>query len=514
MADICVASHHSSIAELLADPEFHGLANREGFLVELRLDNYSDLSMAMLDRALRVFGPRTVVTYRHPAEGGNNPKASDSERLSYLQYAADRSVRYVDIELRTPDLPLFRKGDSKLIVSFHDFAPKKSTDEIAIPAANLPAYRVADVMKFAVFPETIDVTRLSLKSMAAAERDRASRPKETREKRTIDICMGEAGMWTRILGPVFGSPLTYARGEGAPGTAPGQLTWRELDDTYRFRQIQPGWPVYGVIGNPVGHSLSPLLHNTAFRELGIPGIYVPFKVDGDPIRFVRDFAPDLGLKGVSITIPHKEAVWGEIAELDTLTKNIGAVNTLSYRDGKWHATNTDAIAAADALEAEAKSLAGKNVVILGAGGAARAAAFGIKARGAEIFVLNRTRERAESLARACGGRAISFAEMRSTKIDAIVNTTPIGMHPNVDASPLEKDQIPKGSIVFDTVYNPLRTKLLNLAAERGCKTVEGWTMFLGQGIRQFELWTGKKAPREVMEKAVLNALTQRQAKQK
>jgi 3-dehydroquinate dehydratase/shikimate dehydrogenase len=505
MSDICVASHHSSIAELLADKEFLGLANREGFLVELRLDFYSDLSIENLDRALKVFAPRTVVTCRHPDEGGKNPKLSDAERLAFLQHAADVGVEYVDVEKRTPHENFNARG-VRLVESFHDFVTGPASDKFDERLAEFPYTRGA-IEKVACLPKSNEDQQGLIELCSLANVIRAL------GNTSIVIGMGEAGLWTRILAPLFNAPFSFARGEGAPGTAPGQPTWRELDELYRFRQMKPGWPVYGVIGNPIGHSLSPLLHNTALRELDLPGVYVPFKVEDDPVEFVRAFTA-IGLRGVSITIPHKEAAWEKIAELDSLAKNIGALNTLTCRDGKWFATNTDASAAADALESAAGSLAGMKVVILGAGGAAKAVAFGVKERGAEIFLLNRTRERAEALATACGGRVITHAELPNAKIDAIVNTTPIGMHPNVDASPLEKDQIPQGSIVFDTVYNPLRTKLLNLAAERGCKTVEGWTMFLGQGIRQFELWTGKKAPREAMEKAVLNALTQRQAKQK
>jgi len=503
MSDICVASHHSSIAELLADKEFLGLANRDGFLVELRLDFYSDLSIANLDRALKIFAPRAVVTCRHPDEGGKNPKLSDAERLSFLQHAADFGVAYIDIEARTPHNQ-FRSGRSKLIVSFHDFqgGPHSMPDF----DERLNKYPLHGIEKIAFVPLT-HADQMELVQYCDLGQGIKHR------KPGITLGMGEAGLWSRILAPLFNAPFSFARGEGAPGTAPGQPTWRELDELYRFRQMKPGWPVYGVIGNPIGHSLSPLMHNTALRELSRDGVYVPFKVDDNPVEFVEAFTA-IGLRGVSITIPHKEAAWEKIAELDSLARNIGAINTLNYRDGKWHATNTDAMAAADALESAAGSLAGKRVVILGAGGAAKAVAFGVKERGAEIFLLNRTRERAETLAAACGGRVITHAELPAAKIDAIVNTTPIGMYPNVDASPLEKEQIPQGSIVFDTVYNPLRTKLLNLAAERGCKTVEGWTMFLGQGVRQFELWTGAKAPRAAMEKAVLGALTQRQAKQK
>ena len=199
------------------------------------------------------------------------------------------------------------------------------------------------------------------------------------------------------------------------------------------------------------------------------------------------------------------------AEVDPIARAIGATNTLSLRpDGTWLGANTDAFAAAKALEQASGTLQGKQVLILGAGGAARAVAFGVRELGATVLVTNRTPERAVALARAANAQAVALSELATLKIDAIVNTTPLGMHPHTDASPLEKDRIPQGSIVFDTVYNPLRTRLLNDAADRGCKTVEGWVMFVGQGLRQFELWTGRSAPRERLEKVILDELKVRQ----
>jgi 3-dehydroquinate dehydratase / shikimate dehydrogenase len=501
MAEICVASHHGSIAKLLEDPEFLTLSKREGFLIELRLDSYSDLSVSNLDGAIAKLGRNLIVTYRHPAEGGKNPNAIDSERIGYLQHAATRGVKYVDIESRSLS-PKFQKGSSKLILSYHSFGGVPDLGQLLRQWRSMRETK-ADVVKIACFPQMVDDSIPLLKILVAAREAKCA---------TVVLGMGEAGFWTRVAGPLFGAPFTYSRGEGAIGTAPGQPTWRELEDVYRFREIQPGWSVYGVIGSPIGHSLSPLLHNTAFKELNLNAVYIPFKVESDPVEFVDEF-PRLGLKGVSVTIPHKEAVEVICAELDPIAKSVGAVNTLNLRpDGKWVGTNTDARAAADSLENAAGSLKDKKVVILGAGGAAKAVAFGVKEHGANVFLLNRTRERAEVLAEAVGGKAISHADLVDLNADIIVNTTPIGMSPNIDASPLEKEQIPQGSVVFDTVYNPLRTKLLKLAEERGCKTLEGVSMFINQGVRQFELWTGKKAPRAAMEKAVLAALRVRQSR--
>jgi len=509
MADICVASHHSSIRELLRDSEFLSLAGRDGYLIELRLDFYSDLSIESLDLALKRFAPRTVVTCRHPDEGGKNPALSNEERLSYLQHAADKGVMYVDIEARTPRKG-FKKKKSKLIVSYHDFNGGADSSPEFLPGMKklAHAFEGCDLSKQACLLKT----ELDMRAQIMTAWSASSAYQENGLE-CLDLGMGEAGLWTRILAPLFGAPFTFARGEGAAGTAPGQPTWRELDELYRVREMKPGWPFYGVIGNPVGHSLSPLLHNTAFRELKLDGVYVPLKIEGDPVAIVKTFG-QIGLRGVSITIPHKEANWAEIAEVDEFAKSIGAINTLSYRDEKWFATNTDAVAAADSLEDVAGSLKGKRVAILGAGGAAKAVAYGIKERGGEIFIANRTRERAVSLAAAVGATVITLDELGSKGVEIIVNTTSVGMYPNVHQSPLEKDQIPHGSIVFDTVYNPLRTKLLTLADERGCRTLGGAEMFIGQGVRQFELWTGRKAPRALVTAAILAALSVRQAQQR
>ena len=195
-----------------------------------------------------------------------------------------------------------------------------------------------------------------------------------------------------MLGPLFGAPFTFARGEHAPGTAPGQLSWQTLDTLYRYRQIRPGWPVYGVIGNPIAHSLSPLLHNTALGALNVDGVYLPFKVDGDPAEFVRAFAP-LGICGLSVTLPHKEALGAVVSDIDPVAASVGAINTLSWKNGRWTAANTDAFAAAQALEDAMGPLKGKSVLILGAGGAARAVAFGVRERGSDWVRIGHGRAR-------------------------------------------------------------------------------------------------------------------------
>ncbi|MCY3024010.1 MAG: type I 3-dehydroquinate dehydratase, partial [Planctomycetota bacterium] len=334
MADICFSSHHQSIAQLLDDAEFREHANCPGFLIELRLDSYADLSVSNLDRALRAYGPNVAVTYRHPLEGGRNPHVADHERIGFLQHAAGKGVKYVDLEARSLT-PKFQKFSSKLILSYHSFAGVPTLGQLLRQWRSMRETG-ADIVKIACLPPMIDDSIPLLRLLLTAGEAGSS---------LMVLGMGEAGFWTRVAGPLFGTPFTYARGVNTPGTAPGQPTWRELDDVYRYRQIKPGWPVYGVIGNPIGHSLSPVLHNTALRELGLDGVYIPFKVEGDPVTFVKDFEP-LGLKGLSVTIPHKEAVASLCTEVDPVAKAVGAVNTLVLRpDGSWYGVNTDVDAA-------------------------------------------------------------------------------------------------------------------------------------------------------------------------
>jgi len=495
MAEICVSSHHTSIHQLLEDAEFRGLANRPGFLIELRLDSYTDLSVVNFDRALQVFGPSVAVTYRHPLEGGRNPHVTDNERLGFLLHAARNGARYVDIEARS--LPRkFDKGSAKLILSYHSFAGVPELGQLLREWRSMCGTG-ADIVKIACLPQMVEdsvpLLRLLIQTRTAGSS-------------VIVLGMGEAGFWTRIAGPLFGAPLTYARGVNAPGTAPGQPSWHDLEELYRYRQIRPGWPVYGVIGNPIAHSLSPLLHNTALRQLNLDGVYIPFKVEGDPVTFVKDFEP-IGLRGLSVTIPHKEAITALCTELDPVGKAIGAVNTLvSQPDGTWHGVNTDVAAAMDSLEAVAGSLAGKKALVLGAGGAGKAVAYGAKARGAQVFLFDQARERAAALAASLGATALEASALAALQAGIMVNASPVGMHPQVENSPLQKEEITAGGVVFDVVYNPLRTRLLGLAEERGCKTLSGLPMFIRQGLRQFELWTGKQVRYEAVEPVLLAAL--------
>jgi len=329
---------------------------------------------------------------------------------------------------------------------------------------------------------------------------------------------------SRVLGPKFGAFLVFASLEAGREAAPGQVPVRDLLDLYRFRTVGPATRVYGVIANPVAHSMSPAIHNAAFAQCGLDAVYLPFRVD-DPADFIPAYK-ELPMDGYSVTIPHKQAVIPLLDEVEPLARRIGAVNTIVMRDGRLCGSNTDWSAAVKAIESGLQGgtgvppvahrpeacatgedvLAGKTVLLLGAGGASRAIAFGLAERGCRVVIANRTHERAEKLAADVGCEAVPLNEVGSVAYHVLVNGTSLGMHPKVDATPLDASLLRPGALVFDSVYNPLETRLLREARAAGCRTVDGLEMFVNQAVQQFELWTALPAPRAVMRSVVESRL--------
>jgi shikimate dehydrogenase len=261
--------------------------------------------------------------------------------------------------------------------------------------------------------------------------------------------------------------------------------------------------LYGVVGWPIGHSLSPVMHNAAFAAAGINAVYLAFAVRdiADCMAGVRA----LGIGGLSVTIPHKSAVIPHLDHLDEREREIGAVNTVVNRDGRLIGYNTDATGALKALE-ERISLAGRRCVILGAGGAARAIAFALRDKVAALTVANRSSDRGRALAQSLGCSFISLDELKRVQADLLIQTTPVGMVPGDRACPISEQILKEGMAVMDIIYNPLETKLLAMARSRGCVTITGLSMFIHQGAEQFRLWTGGEPPIQAMTKAVLEVL--------
>jgi 3-dehydroquinate dehydratase/shikimate dehydrogenase len=356
------------------------------------------------------------------------------------------------------------------------------------PSINPPAYGDVDGVKIAAKSRTI---RDSIRLLRLA---RGS-------KNFVAVPMGEIGLPGRILALREGSAMAYA--PVAEATAPGQVSLSELKHLYRAHQLTRRTRVYGVIGDPVGHSLSPLLHNTGFVARHVDAVYLPFLV-----RQISDFltaVPELGIRGFSVTLPHKQNILKYLKECEPLAADIGAVNTVVVRgNGSLYGCNTDYVGVLRALQKKLR-LAGSRVLIFGAGGSARAAAFALARAGATVGICARRERAAKELARAAGGEVVPRRALRTETFDAVLNSTPIGMHPNDGISPLSPGEL-RCRVAMDLIYRPYKTQLLNIAAKKGIATVSGVEMFLAQGIAQWEIWMEKRAPEAIMRRAILHAL--------
>jgi 3-dehydroquinate dehydratase / shikimate dehydrogenase len=370
------------------------------------------------------------------------------------------------------------------MLSMHDF---DRTPEL-VRSIRTPPHGEVDVVKVATHAHTIDDS-LRLLLLARNSRNFVASP------------MGEIGLPARVLSLREGSALVYA--PVAQATAPGQVSFHELKKLYRAHRLNRRTKVFGVIGNPIAHSLSPLLHNSGFGFRGLNAVYLPFLV-----KDLRDFLsaiPKLGISGFSVTIPYKQAILKHLKDCDPLAADIGAVNTVTVRrDGSLSGTNTDYVGVLRALDTRLR-LDKSRILIFGAGGSARAAAFALARAGASVAVCARRDRPAGELARAVGGEALPRRALRSESFDAILNATPIGMHPVDAISPLKPSEL-QCRLVMDLIYRPEKTRLLQLAASKGIPTVSGVDMFLAQGIAQWELWTGQRAPEAIMRRAVMESL--------
>ncbi|MEM6798369.1 MAG: shikimate dehydrogenase [Planctomycetota bacterium] len=488
---ICVSIGRSRHKHMMA--EHRALVEQGAKLVELRLDYVSsriNLQRLLNDRACPV-----VITCRREADGGKYT-GDEEARMRLLREAIVLGADYIDLEediaARVP-----RYGPTKRIVSYHNF--RKTPADLETLHASL-ADLDADIVKIATMAQHPhdNVRMLELVKNAKAP--------------TVGMCMGDIGTPSRVLCGKFGAPFTYSTFHHERALAPGQLSFQQMTSIYRYEQLGPETAVYGVIGDPIGHSLSPQIHNAALAHLGIDAVYCPFRVPVDCLpQFVED-VPRLGLKGLSVTIPHKESITRSLHKVTGEAKGIAAVNTVLFRDGEIIGANTDSQAAMDALEkplggGESDSpLAGKRVLLLGAGGVSRALLHGLKKRGAKTTIASRTREKADKLAAEFDARAVEWNARHNAEVDVLINGTPIGMHPNVDESPYNRSYLKPSMVVFDTVYNPESTLLIKEAREHGCTTATGVEMFIGQAALQFQLFTGKPAPIDVMRDTLKRAI--------
>lgn len=295
--------------------------------------------------------------------------------------------------------------------------------------------------------------------------------------------------------------------------APGQLSFDQMRSIYHYDNINQDTDVYGVIADPVAHSLSPQIHNAAFAHLKMNKVYIPFRVPREELSTFMNDCRELGIKGISVTIPHKEEILQLVGKYDEASQEIGAANTVVWREDGLVAYNTDFRAAMASIDKAFQSpegestLSGKTALVLGAGGVSKAIVYGLKKRGASVVISSRTNERADDLAQVAKCRSIGWGARHTVKPDLLVNGTPVGMHPNVNESPFEASKMHHGMVVFDTIYNPEQTLLIKQARESGCETITGVDMFVGQAALQFKLFTGQEAPQEVMRTVVRRAIS-------
>lgn len=498
---ICVPLTAKTVKKMLFQLE---LAKESGAdVAELRVDLISgfdaaaDLPVLLKDKPLPV-----IVTPRAKWEGGEY-KGSEESRQDILRMAYDLGADYIDVELKVAGgfiQELRSRGKdstTKIIVSNHNWDFTPSDEEIHATIEQMWATG-GDIVKYVTTAQ--DITDVAQVFHFLSE---SKGP-------TIGLAMGPAGMISRLLAPKFGGYLTFGALCKGQESAPGQPTVQDLIEVYRVKSMDRDTMVYGVIGKPVYHSKGPVLHNKGFEELNLNKVYVPLLVD-DFNKFMNVFnRPDF--HGFSVTIPYKEDALKLCDRVENAAKIIGAVNTVVRETtGEYQGYNTDCEGALSAIEKglrhsglannDETPLKGKLFVVIGAGGAGKALAYGAKERHARVVVANRNYERAKALAESVGGKAIELDQLSDFRPETgmiLANSTSIGMEPEVTRSPIHKDALSAYTLVFDAVYTPKQTQLLKDAAEMGAVTVSGEEMFYGQAFAQFRYFTDLPAPESAM----------------
>lgn len=477
---------------------------RESSVIELRFDYLS--SAAEVERAIRAVDPllkprsarshrgartiskATVIATLRRCNAGGEFRGTVSDQQKLLAAAIRAGCSWCDLEVESaeasPDtVRTLQVAGGRVVISFHDF---RRTPEDLISITRRLRRCGGDAIKVAAHCATLsDALRI-----LALSRDRDD---------VVAVPMGEAGLPARVLALGRGSALAYA--SSGEATAPGQLGVSDMRNIYRASKITRSTRIFGIVGDPVKYSQSPLMHNSGYVERGVNAVFLPFQVT-DLRDFMRSVS-QLRLAGLSVTKPHKQSILPYLHRCEALSSRIGAINTVAFRGKQLFGYNTDYIGVLRALQPRLR-LRGSRILILGAGGAARAAAFALAHAGADVVICARRAARARELADASCASVIQRSELRREKFDAIINATPVGM--GADArSPLRANEL-NSRVVMDMVYSPIQTPLLRAAARRGIKTISGAEMFIAQGAAQWEIWLRTRAPVKVMRHAVLRAL--------
>jgi len=462
-------------------------------LVEVRFDALRHPQAQDLKKLASALGPRAIATLRSPSQGGFHPVAGGA-RHALLREACHLPFRYVDVELTTDaghleEYAKTAKSRAKDLVVSHHFDRPAEADEVA---------EILDACLSAGTVGKVAVPTVSVESAV----DLVDLARERKSRRFVLLGLGEPGMLTRALAADAGQEFQYAVGNRS--TAPGQLA---LATALRLRAKDAF--VLGLLGHPIGHSVSPQIHEAALQALRLPGAYLPFDLPEDYLEPFLDAAERLRARGFNVTIPHKEAVADLMDELDGDAEALEAVNTVVVKEGWTKGHNTDVSGFRMSLRSLGLRVGDRTALVVGAGGAAKAVVHVLLREGAEVQVANRTPERAEALADTFDDEVsvLSLEEVaRKGPWDLLVNATPVGTRGMEAALPVPESSLDRTRFVYDLVYNPTETPLLEAAKRRGLRHTNGLEMLLQQAAASFELWTGKAAPFPAMKSAAQEAL--------
>jgi 3-dehydroquinate dehydratase/shikimate dehydrogenase len=496
---VCVAIAADNPVDMVQKAD---LIVRDNPFIEFRLDYLSKpaLGLAKLKTFVEFHPEALIVATCRRASNGGKFRGSIASQIDVLVKAANLGCHLVDIEVETAaqlkpgDFNRLRRS-ANLILSYHDYRGTKKLEETFARMKQYPA----DFFKIVTTANSLYDNVVMMKFLE----------KYSHAHSLIGLCMGEQGVISRVLCTRAGSQFTFAAANPGEETGPGQLTAKALRDTFRIDQVDAATRVYGVVGDPVAHSLSPAMLNTAFRRENVNAVYLA--LHAKTIDDLLDCVRDIPIAGLSVTMPYKEQVLKHLDKSDTWTTKVGACNTVVRgQDGKLFGFNTDVNGVVRPLELRIR-LQGAKVLVLGAGGAARAAVFGLKERGAEVSILNRTTGPAQKLAKQARAKVINRTMLKKLEFDVIVNATPVGMEGNRDPLPIAEPEM-KAKFFFEMIYTPAETRMIKMARARGLHVVLGAEMFVQQGARQFEIWSGKPAPLLEMQRVVEHALAQQAAK--
>lgn len=465
------------------------------FGCELRLDHLQEtlyLEPRLRQMLLGLHFPQTIATCRR-AEAGGMFRGTVDAQAAVLVAAVRAGCQWVDVEIESVHragaawLRQFRPA--KVIVSYHNYRQTPALGPVYRRLARLPV----QVIKIATLGRRL---RDNLRTFQLLKTARNRSPK------LVALTLGNAGIPSRILGLRCGSPFTYAAAGNNSVVAPGQLPSEVMRSVYRVDHLNHRTQLYGVVGSHASMSLSPAMQNTAFQAKHVNAVYLPCETNH--LADFLTFARKMNFQGFSVTMPFKRAILRNLDWVDPLAAHIGACNTVAVQNGKWMGWNTDAAAVVEVLTKRLR-LAGSCILVLGAGGAARAAAYALRAEGAVVLIAARREAAARRLARSISAQAVPWGAADGLEVDAVINATPVGMAPHTDALPIDLSRL-RVRVVFEMVYYPAETRLLAEARSRGLTTISGLEMLVAQGARQFEIWTGQAAPRALMEQAIRQAL--------